>query len=232
MALNVGTRRLGSGIHTYKKLTVHRRPRQLDVRDAMDAMTLDRWGPFRNDSAVVRCRIFAFPHAGGHAASYWPLRRLMPAEIDFCPIESPGRAAGLGERPLTSMSALMEGLHQALRPLMTVPVGFFGHSVGAWMAYEAATTALDRWAGPRCICSFPAARAPALPPISPRSTRGRDAFFVLWTRKEATVKGLGVGLAANLGRVEFEIQWPHLQVAYSRVCKPWTSIGNCAMFAR
>jgi 4'-phosphopantetheinyl transferase len=32
----------------------------------------------------------------------------------------------------------------------------------------------------------------------------RDAFFVLWTHKEATVKGLGIGLAANLRRLEFD----------------------------
>jgi medium-chain acyl-[acyl-carrier-protein] hydrolase len=36
------------------------------------------------------------------------------------------------------MSALMERLGHALQPLMAVPFGFFGHSVGAWMAYEAA----------------------------------------------------------------------------------------------
>jgi 4'-phosphopantetheinyl transferase len=36
-------------------------------------------------------------------------------------------------------------------------------------------------------------------------TARRDAFFVLWTHKEAMVKGLGVGLAANLGRVEFDL---------------------------
>jgi 4'-phosphopantetheinyl transferase len=33
----------------------------------------------------------------------------------------------------------------------------------------------------------------------------RDAFFLLWTCKEAMVKGLGVGVAANLGRVEFAL---------------------------
>jgi 4'-phosphopantetheinyl transferase len=32
----------------------------------------------------------------------------------------------------------------------------------------------------------------------------REAFFVLWTHKEAIVKGLGVSLAAHLGRLEFE----------------------------
>jgi medium-chain acyl-[acyl-carrier-protein] hydrolase len=104
----------------------------------MDAMTLDRWVPSRNEGAAVRCRLFCFPHAGGNAAFYRPLRRFMPPEIDLCPVELPGRAARLGEPPFTSISALMERLYHALQPLMVVPFGFFGHSVGACMAYEAA----------------------------------------------------------------------------------------------
>ena len=104
----------------------------------MDRTTLDRWVPFRNEGAVVRCRIFCFPHAAGNAAFYRPLRRFMPPEVDLCPLELPGRAARLDELPLTSLSALMEQLHHAIQPLMGVPFGFFGHSVGAWMAYEAA----------------------------------------------------------------------------------------------
>ena len=104
----------------------------------MDAMTLDRWVPFRNEGAAIRCRLFAFPHAGGNAAFYRPLRRFMPPEIDLCPVELPGRAARLDEPPFMSMSALMEELRHALQPLMAVPFGFFGHSVGSWMAYEAA----------------------------------------------------------------------------------------------
>jgi 4'-phosphopantetheinyl transferase len=38
-----------------------------------------------------------------------------------------------------------------------------------------------------------------------QGTLRRDAFFALWTHKEATVKGLGISLAANLGRVEFDL---------------------------
>jgi 4'-phosphopantetheinyl transferase len=38
-----------------------------------------------------------------------------------------------------------------------------------------------------------------------RGTAQRDAFFALWTHKEAMVKALGVSLAANLARVEFDL---------------------------
>jgi 4'-phosphopantetheinyl transferase len=38
-----------------------------------------------------------------------------------------------------------------------------------------------------------------------RGTARRDAFFALWAHKEAVVKGLGISLAAHLGRVEFDL---------------------------
>src|SRR5262249_259998 len=101
-------------------------------------MTLDTWVPFRTEGSAVRCLVFCFPHAAGNAAFYRPVRRLMPPEIDFCPVELPGRAARLDEPPFASMSALMERLDRALQPLMGVPFGFFGHSVGACTAFEAA----------------------------------------------------------------------------------------------
>ena len=104
----------------------------------MNAMTLDKWVPFRNEGPVVRCRLFCFPHAGGNATFYRPLRNFMPPDVDFCPLELPGRAARLDEPPFTSMSALMERLDRALQPLMGVPFGFFGHSMGTCMALEAA----------------------------------------------------------------------------------------------
>jgi 4'-phosphopantetheinyl transferase len=38
-----------------------------------------------------------------------------------------------------------------------------------------------------------------------RGTARRDAFFALWAHKEAVVKGLGISLAAHLGRIEFDL---------------------------
>src|SRR5207244_13462882 len=103
----------------------------------MDGLTLARWVPFRNAGALVRCRLFCFPHAAGNAAFYRPLRRFMPPGVDLCPVELPGRAARLDEPPFTCMSALLEPLYYALQPLMSVPFSFFGHSVVACVVYEA-----------------------------------------------------------------------------------------------
>nr|UXE44362.1 4'-phosphopantetheinyl transferase Sfp [uncultured bacterium] len=50
---------------------------------------------------------------------------------------------------------------------------------------------------------FTAAESRAIAAL--QGTAQRDAFLVLWTHKEATVKGLGIGLAANLSRVEFDL---------------------------
>jgi surfactin synthase thioesterase subunit len=94
-------------------------------------MTLDKWIPFRNEGPAARCRLFCFPHAGGNAAFYRPLRHLMPPEVDFCPVELPGRAARLEEPPCTSMSALMERLGRALQPLLRADLALVaGYVVG------------------------------------------------------------------------------------------------------
>src|SRR6266705_1922875 len=68
----------------------------------MDGLTLDRWVPFRNEGAVVRCRLFCFPHAAGNTAFYRPLRRLMPAEVDVCPVELPCNCA----RPMAGLPSI------------------------------------------------------------------------------------------------------------------------------
>ena len=102
------------------------------------SLNLDRWVPYRNDE-VVGGRIFCFPHAGGNANFYRPLRQAMPPEIDFCPVELPGRAARLGEPAITHIDTLLATLSRTIGPLMTVPFAFFGHSSGASVAYQAAS---------------------------------------------------------------------------------------------
>ena len=81
-----------------------------------------------------------------------------------------------------SMSALMEELRHALQPLMTVPFGFFGHSVGSLMAYEATRQlrSLDSRTAMHLFVS--GRRSPNLvsaAPLPPRPRSDRELLAIL-----------------------------------------------------
>jgi len=62
----------------------------------------------------------------------------MPAGVEVCPIQPPGRENRLGEPPITRISRLVPLLHEALSPLLDLPFAFFGYSVGSLTAFELA----------------------------------------------------------------------------------------------
>ena len=118
------------------------------------------------DDASVRLRLFCLPHAGGNAVLYRPWQRLFPAWIDLCPIELPGRGARLAEPAFTRMAPLVEALADALEPLLSTPFAFFGHSMGAAIAYEMSRR-LQRPSGPMHL--FVSARSAPDPAYEPRA---------------------------------------------------------------
>lgn len=86
----------------------------------------------------ARLRLFAFPYAGGGASvfSSWP--RILPANVEICAVQMPGREGRLSERPITSWEDTIPRLAEALIPAMDRPFVFFGHSLGAVLAFELA----------------------------------------------------------------------------------------------
>lgn len=83
-----------------------------------------------------RLRLFCFPYAGGSAAIYhqWPAR--LPTDIELLAVQYPGRASRLREPPCTHLDVLLDGIEQAIGPLLGMPFAFFGHSMGASVAFE------------------------------------------------------------------------------------------------
>ncbi|WHT21550.1 alpha/beta fold hydrolase [Crossiella sp. CA-258035] len=86
----------------------------------------------------ARLRLFCFPHAGGTASAYrlWP--PLLPAGVEMLAVQYPGREERFGEPALTTMAELVNGLVTGLRGELDRPFVFFGHSMGAAVAYEVA----------------------------------------------------------------------------------------------
>jgi medium-chain acyl-[acyl-carrier-protein] hydrolase len=62
----------------------------------------------------------------------------LPADVEVCPVQLPGRGTRLTEPPFTQLSRLVQALAEALFPLLDKPFAFFGHSLGALVSFELA----------------------------------------------------------------------------------------------
>lgn len=87
---------------------------------------------------AARLRLICFHHAGGGAHAYRDWDKNLPCSIEVAAVQFPGRGVRLAEQPLTSVDAVLPGLMDALVPALSKPFVFFGHSMGALIAFEVA----------------------------------------------------------------------------------------------
>jgi len=127
------------------------------------AAAFDSWISFRKPGPEARLRLFCFPYAGAGALIFRTWSDGLPADVEVCPVQLPGRVTRLMERPFTQLSPLVEALAQALVPLLDKPFAFFGHSLGALVSFELARR-IRRQYGVHPVRLFvSAARAPQIP---------------------------------------------------------------------
>jgi len=106
------------------------------MRSAPPPNAPDRWFPTRKPLTAPRMRLFCFPFAGGSAAIYNAWGAGMPAGVELCPVQLPGRERRLMEKPLDNLPALVDALLPALAPLLDRPFAFFGYSMGSRISLE------------------------------------------------------------------------------------------------
>ncbi|KAB7835507.1 thioesterase domain-containing protein [Streptomyces mobaraensis] len=81
-------------------------------------------------------RLFLFHHAGGSHLLYRGWAEHFPQDWELCLLEAPGRGH-LQTLPLIDdCDRLVDYFHNAIAPLLDRPFGFFGHSLGALVAYQ------------------------------------------------------------------------------------------------
>jgi surfactin synthase thioesterase subunit len=108
-------------------------------------------------------RLFCFSYAGGGAAVFRPWADALPAEVEVCAVQLPGRESRFRDAPITSMQGLVDALLPALLPDLDRPFALFGHSMGSLVAFEVAR-ALQRRGAPRAAHLLVSGRrAPHLP---------------------------------------------------------------------
>ncbi len=83
-------------------------------------------------------RLICFPYAGGGAAAWHPWRALLPTWIELAMVQLPGREGRLRERAYTRMESAVEAIVPAVAALDDLPCVFFGHSMGALIAFATA----------------------------------------------------------------------------------------------
>ncbi|GAA0279975.1 alpha/beta fold hydrolase [Streptomyces polychromogenes] len=126
-----------------------------------------RWVPWNppTGAATGRIRVHCLPHAGGAASVYLPWARSADQpDLDWIPVELPGRGSRLREEPLARMDELADRIVEALfRVPQSDPFVLFGHSMGAYVAAEVVRRleAVGA-AGPLCLV-VSGARAPGSP---------------------------------------------------------------------
>lgn len=128
-------------------------------------------------------RLFCFPYAGGNASVFRTWADGFDARVEVCAVQLPGRATRMREAPMTNIECLTDLLSKALSDWLEHPFAFFGHSMGALVAFET-VRALRRagMPGPKHLF-ISARRAPDIPLSEPPIHNLPAAAFVTRLRE-------------------------------------------------
>ena len=81
-------------------------------------------------------RLLCFAHAGGGASSFNGWRRALPDWIELVKVQLPGREDRREIAPYSQMEELIPSLFPHVQALQDLPLAFYGHSMGALVAFE------------------------------------------------------------------------------------------------
>ncbi|XP_033108383.1 S-acyl fatty acid synthase thioesterase, medium chain-like isoform X2 [Anneissia japonica] len=96
--------------------------------------TLLNCRPLRPDA---RIRLFCFPWAGGGTNFYANWSKVLPQSIEVCAIRLAGRESRFKDKLCSDMSTAVAEIANTLIPkFQSKPFAFFGHSMGAALAFE------------------------------------------------------------------------------------------------
>jgi medium-chain acyl-[acyl-carrier-protein] hydrolase len=129
--------------------------------------------------------LFLLPFAGAGASAFraWPAA--LPPDIEIYALQPPGRENRIAEPPLGSLMELVGALADDISGLILEPFAFFGHSMGALVAFELSRELRRRGQNEPAHLVVSGFRAPHLPARQPLLHQLEDDRLV------AELKGLG-----------------------------------------
>ncbi len=121
----------------------------------------------RHSAGQHRLNLVCFPYAGANPYIFIDWRTRFAPHVDVVGIHLPGRGTRLQQPSHTSISEIVSEVFEALPVLGGGPFAFYGHSLGALVAFETARQ-LRRMGAPQPSHLFVGgARPPHMPALQP-----------------------------------------------------------------
>lgn len=146
----------------------------------------DRWIRRYHSAPGSTVQLVCFPHAGGSASFYLPLSVALTPAIDVTAVQYPGRQDRRDEPGPGSIPDLADAIFAAVRPMAARPLAFFGHSMGAILAYEVAMRLEDAGAAPLARLYVSGRRAPSCRRLERLHLRSDQALIAELRRLSGT----------------------------------------------
>ncbi|WP_229074516.1 thioesterase II family protein [Actinoplanes sp. DH11] len=98
----------------------------------------DRWVRRFHPAPDGAVQLVCLPHAGGSASFYFPVSAALSPAIEVLAVQYPARQDRRHEPSIDDMDEYAERVYAALAPALGGQIAFFGHSMGAVLAFEVA----------------------------------------------------------------------------------------------
>ena len=115
-------------------------------RLVLEALKLKKTPPLEIEKLLTPAtHLFCFPYAGGNKRLYENWQEHLPPSIRVYPIEYPGRGTKTKEKLASNLEQILSYLEKEIGDVPKGRFAFFGHSLGAIIAFELALILRDKY---------------------------------------------------------------------------------------
>ncbi len=99
---------------------------------------MNSWFESFSPNPTAKVRLFCFSYAGGNPTTFRDWHRFLPSYLEVLAVQLPGHGTRIQETPICELKSLVEDLKKIISDNSEKPFVFFGHSLGALLAFELA----------------------------------------------------------------------------------------------